>query len=103
MIKNYGTSLAYIMFYEGNSYLSPRDDAPKIVTIAHLGHPEGEQVLQIATARPKTLLIRYPRKKEKPILCIGSVYSFHERISTHPIDDGTWNKQCDKPTQPLTN
>jgi len=100
LIKDYGKTLGYLMFYEGNSSFTPRDDAPKIVQIAHLGQPGGEQVLQCGTARPRRLLIRYPNRKGEPVLCQGAVYAYRERIAGKPISNREWREQCKETSTP---
>lgn len=100
LIKDYGKTLGYLMFYEGNSYLTPRDDAPKIVSIAHLGQPSGEHVLQCGTARPRQLLIRYSNRKGEPVLCQGAVYAYRERIAAKPISNREWREQSKKSSAP---
>lgn len=100
LIKDYGKTLGYLMFYEGNSYLGPRDDAPKIVQVAHLGQPGGGQVLQCGTARPRQLLIRYPNRNGEPVLCQGSVYAYRERIAEKPVSNVEWLKLSKKSKAP---
>lgn len=100
LIEKYGETLGYLMFYEGNSYLDPRDDAPKIISIAHLGSPEGEQVLQCGTARPRQILVNYPDGKGGTVLCQGTVYAYRERIAERALDDAKWLQKCAKSKAP---
>jgi len=99
-ITGYGRRIAYLMFHEGNSYLTPEDDAPRIVQIAHLGSPQGEKVLQCATARPRKLLLFYPNSRGERVLCQGAVYSFREHVSSNPMTDAAWREACRKSKKP---
>lgn len=99
-ITNYGKTLAHIMFHEGNSYLSPRNDSPRITQISHLGSSTDEQVLLCGTARPRLLLIRYPAPNGKTILCQGTAYAYREQIAAKPITDTNWQKNCLKTSYP---
>ncbi len=107
-IQDYGAKLGSIMHYFGNSYKTPRDDAPSIIQIAHLGSPAAEQILLCGNARPRQLLIHYPDHTGKLILCQGAVYGYREIISDKPITDKAWRKSCThskSPTwlTPITN
>lgn len=76
-LRTYGIHLARLMLYEGNSYLSPLDNAPRIVRYA----TEDIGVVKMhhaATARPRLLLIRYPGPEGKELLCQGSVYAYRD-------------------------
>jgi hypothetical protein len=76
--NDYGQTLGWLMFYEGNSYLTPRDDAPRIVRYASLTDDSTTRVFHAATSQPRLLLIRYPDREGKDILCQGAVYAFRE-------------------------
>ncbi len=98
-IRGYGKTVARMAGYYGNSYLSPRDDAPRIVQIAHLGSPGGEKILLCGTARPRKLLIYFPGAQGKKTLCQGAVYSYREQVSASPVTDAQWREMC-KESQP---
>lgn len=78
LLTGYGTKLGELMFYDGNSYLSPKDDAPKLVRYATLGSDEGTRIFHAAVGRPRLLLIRYPDRSGRLVLCQGAIYSFRK-------------------------
>src|SRR5262249_48881483 len=54
----YGATLAGIMLYGGNSYLTPRDDAPRVVDV-YSNPGEGKHLL-VGITRPRALWLLYP-------------------------------------------
>lgn len=100
LIEDYGKILARIMFHEGNSYLSPKDNSPKIVQIAHLGEPGREQILSCGTARPRLMLIEYPDAAGNKVLCQGAVYTYREERTNEPITGADWKNRCQKTESP---
>ncbi|HWB02498.1 MAG TPA: DUF3160 domain-containing protein [Verrucomicrobiales bacterium] len=95
-IRNFGFTLASAMFYDSNSYESPRDDAMKIVDI-HSG-PNG--YLHAAAARPRALYILYPFQG-KETLCIGAVLPYHEFSNPTRLNDEAWKQKLDGPLAQL--
>ncbi len=89
-LVTFGETLAWLMFYEGNSYLTPRDDAPRIARYATLIDSKGKSLsYHAATARPRLLLIRHPDNKGQGVLCQGAVYSYRDvACETTPTPDG---------------
>ena len=100
-LKNYGAHLAWLMFYEGNSYLSPDDDASRIARYATDASPQGTRVHHAAVARPRLLLLHYPDHAGKPVLCQGAVYSFRHVERDRTPTRAEWNSECDKATRPV--
>jgi hypothetical protein len=100
-IQNVGMHLAEVMFYEGNSYLSPLDDAPRIVRYASLARPDGIRISQAATARPKLMLIRYPDREGKEVLCQGAVYAFRNLERDHSLTLPEWREAAEKEPWPF--
>jgi hypothetical protein len=99
-LNDYGATLGWLMFYEGNSYLTPRDDAPRIVRYATLAGNDGQELFHAATARPRLFYIRYPNREGKEILCQGSVYAYRDdrRPATPPPKE--WQAMSEKSPWP---
>jgi Protein of unknown function (DUF3160) len=100
-IKNYGTHLGWLMFYEGNSYLSPDDDAPRIARYATDADPLATRVHHAAVARPRLLLLHYPDHAGKPVLCQGAVYSFRHVERDRTPARAEWNSESEKVPRPV--
>ena len=96
-IKSYGSEIAEIMLYAGDSHISPRDDAPKIVDV--FTNTEEGRCLEVGIARPRALLVLYPYKG-KEILCIGGVLPFYEFTSKDRLNDREWKKMLDSKNRP---
>jgi hypothetical protein len=88
-IRDFGEKLAGTMFYQGNSYQTPCDDAPRITSIAY--NPNTARYLEVGTGRPETIYVLYPYQG-KTILCIGAVMTYHEFPSPTPLTDQEWRK-----------
>ena len=86
-ILGYGTRLAGIMLYGGNSYLTPRDDAPRIVDV--FSNPNTNEYLEVGISRARALYVLYPFKG-KEILCRGAVLPYYEFISKKRYNDKEW-------------
>lgn len=99
-LKGYGTHLAWLMFYEGNSYLSPDDDAPRIARYATDASPQGTRVHHAAIARPRRMLLHYPDQSGKPVLCQGAVYSFRHVERDRTPTRAEWNSESEKAPRP---
>ena len=99
-LTDFGKHLGWLMFYEGNSYFVPLDDAPRIARYATLATPEGAQVYHAAVARPRSLLIQYPDRDGKPVLCEGAVYAFRNVEAKETPDRATWIKDAEKTAWP---
>ena len=99
-LNDYGAILGWLMFYEGNSYLIPRDDAPRIVRYATLAGNDGQEFFHAATARPRLFYIRYPNREGKEILCQGSVYAYRDdrRPATPTLKE--WQAMSEKSPWP---
>jgi hypothetical protein len=94
-IRHFGTTLAGIMFYEGNSYIQPRDDAPRIADV----YSKDGRHLQVGIARPQPLYVLYPWKGQD-VLCRGAVMPYREFISDQRLTDETWRGQLYTPQKP---
>ena len=99
-LKGYGMHLGWLMFYEGNSYLSPDDDAPRIARYATDASPQGTRVHHAAVARPRLMLLRYPDQAGNSVLCQGSVYSFRHVERDRTPTRAEWNSEAEKVPRP---
>jgi Protein of unknown function (DUF3160) len=100
-LKGYGMHLAWLMFYEGNSYLSPDDDAPRIARYATDADPQGTRVHHAAVARPRRMLLHYPDQVGNPVLCQGAVYSFRSVERDRTPARAEWNSESEKVPRPV--
>ena len=90
-IKDFGFALASAMFYDGNSYQAPRDDAPRIADV--FSGPEGH--LHAATGRPRILYVNYPWGNGT-LLCVGAVLPFFEfKHGPERLTDSAWMHRLD--------
>ncbi|MCE1245968.1 MAG: DUF3160 domain-containing protein [Firmicutes bacterium] len=92
-IEDYGKKLAKVMLYEQDSYLSPKDDAPRIADIAY--DPVSHQFQEVATARPRIIYVLYPWKG-KSILCKGAVMTYCDFKSPTLLNDEEWREKIRK-------
>ncbi len=100
-LEGYGMTLGWLMFYEGNSYFSPRNDAPRIVRYATLVDPDGQiQNHHAAVSQPRLLLIDYPDGKGKVLRCQGSVYAFRHVTADHTPNRAEWQAVAEKSAWP---
>lgn len=106
-LNEYGRTLGWLMFYERNSYLSPQDDAPRIVRYATAVDQDGRaQVHHAAISQPRLLLIHYPSGKAKadgsiPLtLCQGAVYAFRNVTADKSPSRAEWQAAAEKSAWP---
>jgi hypothetical protein len=90
-IENYGITLAGFHFYEGNSYLHPRDDFPMVTQV--FSNPLTSSMLYAGLARPQALYVVIPSGPDLQ-LYRGAVMTYREfvRPNEQPLDDESW---CD--------
>jgi hypothetical protein len=96
-LKGYGKQLARIMLYGGNSYITPRDDSPRIVDV--FTNPAAGKHLLVGTARPRYLWVLYPVKGAE-VLCRGAVLPYREFEHSQRLTDGAWKTLLDSPQRP---
>jgi len=96
-IRSYGQKLAYVMLYDGNSWLTPRDDAPRITEILH--RPRLGSSFYAGVGRPRELWVLYPWKG-MDILCRGAVMPYYEFTTAERLDDDSWKAKLDKADSP---
>jgi hypothetical protein len=99
-LKGYGMHLGWLMFYEGNSFLSPEDDAPRIARYATDASPQGTRVHHAAVARPRLTLLHYPDHAGNPVLCQGAVYSFRHVERDRTPTRAEWNSEAEEAPRP---
>ncbi|MDQ8204105.1 DUF3160 domain-containing protein [Pelagicoccus sp. SDUM812003] len=97
-LKEYGEKLAYVMGYFGNSWLTPRDDAPRWAEV--VGYPERQRSLSAAVGRPRTFYVLYPWQGLE-ILCQGSVMQYYEFETDTTLTDQEWKTRLDSPNAPV--
>jgi hypothetical protein len=96
-IKSYSETLAGIMLYGGNAYLTPRDDAPRVVDV--FANPEQGGYLHVGVGRPRTLFVLYPWQ-DKTVLCQGAVMPYYEFVEPARLDDRMWKEKLDSDKRP---
>ena len=96
-IKNYGIIIAGIMMYGGNSYYTPRDDAPRIIDVYY--NPVSNGYLHVGIARPRKLYVLYPWQDET-VLCEGAVMPYYEYVSNKRLTDFDWKEVLDSEQRP---
>ena len=96
-IQDYGSTLAGIMFYGGNAYLIPQDDAPRVADV--FDNPQQRGYLHVGIARPRRLYVLYPWKG-RHVLCEGAILPYYEFVSTSRLTDETWITRLDSPERP---
>jgi hypothetical protein len=96
-VEAYGSKLAGIMLYGGNSYLTPRDDAPRAVDV--YSNPRAGGYLHVGIARPRKLYVLYPWKG-KTLLCEGAVMPYSEFVAEARLTDQSWKERLDSEKRP---
>ncbi len=96
-IRSYGVRIAGIMLYSGNSYLTPRDNAPRIVDVFN-NHQKGKY-LEVGISRSRALYVLYPYKG-KEIFCQGAVLPYYEFTASRRLNDKEWKTMLDSKDRP---
>jgi len=96
-IKNYGIGIAGMMMYGGNSYYTPRDDAPRIIDVYY--NPELHGYLHVGIARPRKIYVLYPWEG-KNVLCEGAVMPYYEFVNDTRLTDLSWKEKLDSSQRP---
>jgi uncharacterized protein DUF3160 len=86
--QEYGPALGAVMLYGGNSYLIPRDDAPRATSVFSDPLRSGKH-LMAAVGRPRALYVLYPVEGGE-VLCRGAVLPYHEFQSESLLNDSEW-------------
>jgi hypothetical protein len=96
-ICSYGEKLAEVMLYNGNSYLMPNDDAPRVVDV--FSSPQAGKFLEVGIARPRAIYVLYPFKGGE-ILCRGAVMPYYEFTHDARLTDAEWKTLLDSAQRP---
>jgi len=96
-IRGYGVTIAGIMLYGGNSYLTPNDDAPRIVDVH--SSPATSSYLEVGIGRARAIYVLYPVKGGE-VLCRGAVMPYYEFKHPMRLTDSEWLKLLDSPKRP---
>ncbi|MBN1364505.1 MAG: DUF3160 domain-containing protein [Syntrophaceae bacterium] len=96
-IRSYGKTIAKIMLNNGNSYLSPRDDSPRIVDV--YANPQTGGYLHVGIARPRKLYVLYPWKGET-VLCEGAIMPYCEFVAAERLTDESWKEKLNYGNNP---
>jgi len=96
-LRSYGAKIGLIMGYEGNSYESPKDDAPRWAEVHR--NNQKDYSLAIGVGRPRIIYVLYPWNGME-ILCQGSVMSYFEYHSRERLTDAEWKQLLDSPQAP---
>ncbi|MHC4505664.1 MAG: DUF3160 domain-containing protein, partial [Planctomycetota bacterium] len=94
----YGGELAGVMLYGGNSYLTPRDDAPRVVDVFYNPN-QGGGYLEVGVGRSRALYVLYPYKGGE-VLCRGAVMPYYEFRHPKRLTDAEWKTLLDSPKRP---
>jgi hypothetical protein len=99
LIEEYGMRLARFHFYEGNSWLEPRDDFPMVTPI--FTNPARQEILYAGLSRPEALYIII-EFNGKPVLHRGAVLAYREfpRPMNAPLNDDGWKEEVWKGAVP---
>ena len=95
-IKTYASRLGRVMLYTADSWMSPKDDAPRITSV--FNRP-GEGFLLAGIGRPREIRVLYPWKG-KEIECRGAVMPFLEMRSERHLTDVEFKALLDTPERP---
>ncbi len=104
-IENYGVTLAGFHFYNGNSYVEPRDDFPVVTRV--FSNPLTSAMLYAGLARPQALYVLIPGA-DGIQLHRGAVMTYREfvRPNDQALDDESWRELVRRggtpPPPPLT-
>jgi hypothetical protein len=96
-IKGYGEELGFVMGYFGNSWFTPKDDAPRWVEVHR--NPNIGKSLAVGVGRPRPLYVLYPWGGGE-ILCRGSVMTYYEYWETGHLTDEEWKAKLDSKEAP---
>lgn len=96
-LKGIGEAIGGVMGYAGNSWLTPRDDAPRWATA--LKDPAHDRLLAVGTGRPRLIHVLYPWNGHD-VLCHGAVMTYYEYAARERLTDGEWLELLDSAEAP---
>ncbi len=91
-LASYGKRLAGYCLYRGNAYLTPRDDAPRVVDVHSNARTGG--YLEVGVSRPRRLYVLYDIGEEE-VVCAGAVLPYREAVSSERLTDEAWRSLLD--------
>ena len=94
-LREYGPHLGWLMFYEGNSWESPRDDAPRVVDV----FSARDGYLHVGVARPSAIYVRYPWQG-RDVICRGAVLPYREFVNATRLTDQEWLERLTSDSAP---
>jgi hypothetical protein len=97
LIRTYKNALAEAHGYYGDTWETPRDDAPRWVEIA--SNPKTGEILGAAIGRPRALYVLYPWHG-KDVLCVGAVMPYFEVKDNARLSDREWKAKLDAEAPP---
>lgn len=99
LIKQYGETLARFHFYEGETWMSARDDFPCIAPV--FNNLMREKTLYVGVGRPEAIYVVLFNGKDL-VLHRGAVLSYREfaRQSGEALDDDKWRQNVDASRAP---
>ena len=86
-IEKFGENLAFIMGYDGNSWLTPNDDSPRIVSVG--SDPLTGVYQHIGISKTRSFYVLYPWKGRET-LCHGAVLPYQTRRDNKRLTDSKW-------------
>jgi hypothetical protein len=89
IIKSFGKRLAKIMFYYGNSYLRPKDDALSIADVYFNPNVDIRRYMEVGIGRARALYVLYPFEDGK-VLCKGAIMPYYEFRHDTRMTDAQW-------------
>jgi hypothetical protein len=96
-VGTFGGRLAATMLYGGNSWLTPRDDAPRAIDV--YTNPNTGAYLEVAIGRPRAIYVLYPYQGAE-ILCRGAAMPYFEFPHDTRLTDAQWKGLLDSPKRP---
>lgn len=96
-LKTYGERMAYVEGYYGNSWLNPKDDAPRWAEVC--AFPDRGTSLAAAVGRPREIFVLHPWNGID-VLCRGGVMQYYEHESSSRLTDAEWRTLLDSPDAP---
>ena len=97
-IENYGIILSEIMLYKGNSFLTPIDNAMRIIDVFSLFDENHIKYLKVGIGRAREILVLYPTPAGK-VLCKGAIMPYYEFFSKNRLTDTRWKSMLDSNAQ----
>jgi hypothetical protein len=98
-IRGYGETLGNVMGYFGNTWISPRDDAPRWAKVHRFSLAQGDESLAVGVGRARLLHVLYPWNGGE-ILCQGAVLPYYEYREKERLTDEEWRAKLDSPDAP---